>query len=364
MQSCLRSFEVERVVTRMQILAKFPTGETITLEVEVNDIDFGKAKIRGKDDGVASTAFYWKGGNVLEDGHTLAGYNIQKAVAQAVPPPPPPPPPPPDGSWSDSEEEDFQPPRRTAPQAVPPAIPSPTLAMPTFEEQQRLIREFGRDANVMDPNHFQGCKDVYEYMLKVLFENMWKWRSNKPGSMTATYMWREWATRTDLTLVRGFIFCSGSREAEQTQGVVGNEYGRWWPCVALIPHDGEKKVTSYCPGLALQCGRPWCGHLDRIIVLVVDLYDVPVASWPRMTSSLYAPPHKKEDTNQKKQIKRRWGPGSSSASSAASTFASAPESSASSAASSAASTTASSSTGSSWAEYSGGTNCTWPSGNS
>ena len=71
----------------MQILAKFPTGETITREVEVNDIDFGKAKIRGKDDGVASTAFYWKGGNVLEDGHTLAGYNIQKAVAQAVPPP-------------------------------------------------------------------------------------------------------------------------------------------------------------------------------------------------------------------------------------------------------------------------------------
>ena len=87
MQSCLRSFEVDRVVTRMQMLAKFPTGETITLEVEVNDIDFGKAKIRGKDDGVASTAFYWKGGNVLEDGHTLAGYNIQKAVAQAVPPP-------------------------------------------------------------------------------------------------------------------------------------------------------------------------------------------------------------------------------------------------------------------------------------
>ena len=102
-------------------------------------------------------------------------------------------------------------------------------------------------------------------------------------------MWRMWETSRDCTLVRGFIYCTGARESEQTANLRPQEWGRWWTCIALITHDGNKVIATYCPALAWSTGRPWCGHLDRVIVLLVDLCDVPKECWPHLTSTLYSP---------------------------------------------------------------------------
>ena len=107
--------------------------------------------------------------------------------------------------------------------------------------------------------------DVFDWLQYRLRHGLSTWR--KPG--TAGWIWM-----TPGTVARVLVWCTGSRESEQTEPYTGElQYGaRWWPCIVHIPaNDPFAPVLAfYCPALGWAKARPWLVHRSRCFLIPND----------------------------------------------------------------------------------------------
>ena len=107
--------------------------------------------------------------------------------------------------------------------------------------------------------------DVYDWLQWRLRHGLCTW--SKVG--TAGWIWQ-----TNGTVARVLVWCTGSRESEQTEPYTGElQYGaRWWPCIVHIPaNDPFAPVLAfYCPALGWAKARPWLVHRSRCFLIPND----------------------------------------------------------------------------------------------
>ena len=181
------------------------------------------------------------------------------------------------------------------------SIPMQTQRLPAIYAAalDARARDFMEQAWQNDPT---GCMraqtalgypiDIWDYQHFILREGLVSWR--RAGE--AAWLWHSNQGR----LAAGWMYCTGSRESEQTavpNSVVGFE--QWWPIIFLVPDvpSQDGKVATYCPALAWQKARPWCANIhriyeaDRVMTITTGQLPPPPPPLPTTTApNLSAPP--------------------------------------------------------------------------
>ena len=148
----------------------------------------------------------------------------------------------------------------------------------------RCIETFGGDAKMVDSVGWMAAAsekgkkvlpgseaDVFDWLEWKLRAGLPQWKSKSGKNMTASWKWRQ-----EGTVMRVLVWCTGSRESEQSEPLHMDDISRrsvsqWWPCIVLVPHGEDPEVLAfYCPALAWAFGRPWMVHRSRCFVVPAD----------------------------------------------------------------------------------------------
>ena len=125
----------------------------------------------------------------------------------------------------------------------------------------REIDRFEQQARMIDPDGFREViatnkdGDIFDWLKRALIHGLGTW--SKVGEAG-------WIRKTRGTVVRVLVWCTGSRESEQTAAYTGeHQYGaQWWPCIVHIPENDPfaPVLAFYCPALGWAKARPWLVH--------------------------------------------------------------------------------------------------------